>query len=154
LRFFRRGAPPPQDPQLEAPEASEEIEAPVDGGPDADDLIGDEWQSATSEAVVDDVAPPQTEQPPDLPSATHGSAAVEPPTSVAPDLAVPEPQPEPEPEIQWAWGADWTAEKADAARREREQAALEAGLEKSRTGFGARLRSAFGTGDDADWDEI
>ena len=39
-----------------------------------------------------------------------------------------------------------------AATREREQ--LEQGLEKSRTGFGARLRGAFGRGSDADWDEV
>ena len=50
----------------------------------------------------------------------------------------------PEPSPQWAWGADYSPEKADAARREREREQLEAGLEKSRTGFGARLRSAFG----------
>ena len=54
----------------------------------------------------------------------------------------------------WAWGADWSAEKADAARREREAEQLEQGLEKSRVGFGARLRSAFGVGGGADWDEI
>jgi fused signal recognition particle receptor len=53
----------------------------------------------------------------------------------------------------WAWGADWSAEKADAARHEREREQLEQGLEKSRIGFGARLRNAFGAGG-ADWDEI
>jgi fused signal recognition particle receptor len=57
-------------------------------------------------------------------------------------------------EPAWAWGADYSPEKADAARREREREALEAGLEKSRVGFGARLRNAFGGGGDADWDEI
>ncbi len=60
----------------------------------------------------------------------------------------------PAPGAQWAWGADWSAEKADAARRAREQAQLEHGLERSRVGFAARLRSAFGAGGDADWDEI
>lgn len=60
----------------------------------------------------------------------------------------------PEAPVAWAWGADYSPEKADAARREREQRRLEAGLERSRTGFGARLRSALGMGDDADWDEI
>ncbi|HKF84733.1 MAG TPA: signal recognition particle-docking protein FtsY, partial [Candidatus Limnocylindrales bacterium] len=63
-------------------------------------------------------------------------------------------QPEPVPEVQWAWGSDYSVEKADAVRREREREALEAGLERSREGFGARLRSAFGAGIDADWDEI
>ena len=56
--------------------------------------------------------------------------------------------------MPWAWGADYSPEKADEARREREREQLEQGLEKSRTGFGARLRSAFGGGDGADWDEI
>ena len=71
-----------------------------------------------------------------------------------------EPAPEAEPaplsthEPQWAWGADWSAEKADAARLEREREQLELGLEKSRVGFGARLRTAFGVGGGADWDEI
>ena len=65
-----------------------------------------------------------------------------------------EPEPDAGQQAQWAWGADYSPEKADAARREREQQQLEQGLEKSRTGFGARLRTAFGSGDDADWDEI
>ena len=59
-----------------------------------------------------------------------------------------------QPEVQWAWGADYSPEKADAARREHERAQLEQGLEKSRTGFGARLRSAFGGGSGADWEAI
>ncbi|MHB8892891.1 MAG: signal recognition particle-docking protein FtsY, partial [Candidatus Limnocylindrales bacterium] len=58
------------------------------------------------------------------------------------------------PIAQWAWGADWSADKADAARQEREREQLEQGLEKSRVGFGSRLRSAFGVGGGADWDEI
>ncbi len=63
-------------------------------------------------------------------------------------------EPAPAPEPVWAWGADWSAEKADAARLEREREQLEQGLEKSRVGFGARLRTAFGVGGGADWDEI
>ena len=59
-------------------------------------------------------------------------------------VPVARPEPAPEPQVQWAWGADYSPEKADAARREREREQLEQGLEKSRTGFGARLRSAFG----------
>jgi fused signal recognition particle receptor len=58
------------------------------------------------------------------------------------------------PAAPWAWGEDWTAEKADAARYERERAQLEVGLEKSRTGFGARLLSAIGVSGGPDWDEI
>ena len=65
-----------------------------------------------------------------------------------------EPAPTSAPEPQWAWGADWSAEKADAARLEREREQLELGLEKSRVGFGTRLRTAFGMGGGADWDEI
>ncbi len=69
--------------------------------------------------------------------------------------AEPAPPAQPEPaQPAYAWGVDWSAEKADAARREREREQLEAGLEKSRTGFGARLRTAFGRGGTADWDEI
>ena len=62
--------------------------------------------------------------------------------------------PESAPATAWAWGADWTAEKADAARLEREREQLELGLEKTRVGFGARLRSAIGVNGGADWDEI
>jgi fused signal recognition particle receptor len=100
-------------------------------------------------------------------------AAPEPEPAPAPEPPVPEPgsgsgpalepepesgsapAPEPEPVApQWAWGADWSPERADAARREREREQLEQGLEKSRVGFGARLRSALGVGGGADWDEI
>jgi fused signal recognition particle receptor len=59
-----------------------------------------------------------------------------------------------EPSSGWAWGADYSPENADAARREREQASLEAGLEKTRVGFGSRLRQAFlGEGDEV-WDDV
>jgi fused signal recognition particle receptor len=60
----------------------------------------------------------------------------------------------PEPVGGWAWGADWTPEKADAARRERERDALESGLQKSRIGFGARLRTALGRGGDEGWEDV
>ncbi|HEY4752562.1 MAG TPA: signal recognition particle-docking protein FtsY, partial [Candidatus Limnocylindrales bacterium] len=66
-----------------------------------------------------------------------------------------EPAVEPPTQPEWAWGADWSPEKADAARLAREHDQLEAGLEKTRSGFGARLRSAFvGIGTDADWEEV
>ncbi len=101
--------------------------------------------------------------PPGAPEPAIPDAAAQAPGPAVPDDAAPEPEPpspEPEPpspdvpEVQWAWGADWSPEKADAARREHEQAQLEAGLAKSRVGFGARLLGAFGGGGDADWDEI
>jgi fused signal recognition particle receptor len=78
------------------------------------------------------------------------------PAAPEPPPAAPESPPAPpEPDApHWAWGADWSAEKADAARREHEREQLEQGLEKSRVGFGARLRTAFGVGAGADWDEI
>ena len=44
--------------------------------------------------------------------------------------------------------------EGDEARLAREREQLEQGLEKSRTGFGARLRGAFGRGEEADWDEV
>jgi fused signal recognition particle receptor len=58
------------------------------------------------------------------------------------------------PDGGWAWGADYSPEKADAARREREREALEAGLEKSRLAFGARLRTALGRGGEDGWEEV
>jgi fused signal recognition particle receptor len=80
----------------------------------------------------------------------------EPGAATSPEPASPPAAPtSPDPDVQWAWGADYSPEKADAARREREREQLEHGLEKSRTGFGARLRGAFGGGGaEADWDEI
>jgi fused signal recognition particle receptor len=161
VRFFRRGS---QEPEPESQE--QDVVEP----PPTDDLIGDEWQAdpeTTEEApppAAGVVPPPATEvvQSPAADVAPPRAADGAPPPAPAPDPAaetapgpVPEPPiPAPEPPVQWAWGADWTPEKADAARRERELQQLEQGLEKSRTGFGARLRGAFGGGSDADWDEI
>jgi fused signal recognition particle receptor len=161
MRFFRRGGQPsdhaPEQPELAVEVTDDEI---------GDDEIGDEWrQGSPDEAVSTDV--PLRAVP-----AVHpvtGGGIVEP--VHVPNEPEPEPEPEPvdalpsepqpadapsptEPVVQWAWGADYSPEKADAARREREREQLEAGLEKSRTGFGARLRSAFGGADGADWDEI
>jgi fused signal recognition particle receptor len=81
-------------------------------------------------------------------------AADEPATPAADEPAAAAPGAPPEAAVEWAWGADWSAEKADAARRERELEQLEHGLEKSRVGFAARLRGAFAGGGDADWEEI
>lgn len=80
------------------------------------------------------------------PATGPGAGPDEPAPSAAPDASAAPPK--------WAWGADWSPEKADAARRAREQEALELGLERSRTGFAGRLRGIFGAGPDVDWDEI
>jgi len=126
VRFFRRGGPQPSpDPGAEP---------------------------ALEDAVVD-----VTAETPDGADASEADAppesAPEPPPSPDPAPSA-EPAPAPAADPRWAWGADWSPEKADAARLEHEREQLDAGLEKSRTGFGARLRSAFGGGDDADWEEI
>ncbi|MEI7744700.1 MAG: signal recognition particle-docking protein FtsY [Chloroflexota bacterium] len=131
------------------PEVEAETPAP------ADDLIGDEWQ-ASAPAEVPSFEPSALGL--DLtpaPDAVLGQVAVpEAAPIVSPSSVEPAPVPAASAAPQWAWGADYSPEKADAIRREREHAALEAGLEKSRTGFGARLRSAFGGGNTADWEEI
>ncbi len=146
MRFFRRGGQP-QDQQPEQP--AEERDAPAEEAQaleaPADDLIGDEWQQGSPDQAVTEDVP--VDAVPALHPVTGGAGIVEP--VFVPELAAPEPAP-----VQWAWGADYSPEKADAARREREREQLEAGLEKSRTGFGARLLSAFRSGDQADWDEI
>jgi fused signal recognition particle receptor len=158
MRFFRRGPsnepePQPDDRSREAgheqqqePPAELPREEPADEVQElGDDLIGDEWETVAS---PDDVAVPE-------PSALELDLAGE-PDAILGQLAPVAPVEEPasEPEVQWAWGADYSPEKADQARREREREQLEQGLEKSRTGFGARLRSAFGGAGGADWEEI
>ena len=149
MRIFRRGGRP-NDQEPETPPPADETA----------DLIGDEWQQGSpGEASTLDEPLDAT---PAVDPAAGGAGVVE-PARVPEAAVVPDPprvsSEEPstsaaEPVVQWAWGADYTPEAADAARREREQQQLEQGLEKSRIGFGARLRTAFGTGDDADWDEI
>jgi fused signal recognition particle receptor len=150
LRFFRRG---PSEPQEQAePQESGEAAAPP-GGEAAPDLIGDEWRQGSPDEAV----PEPSELEWDLaeaPGALLGGHGVVEPATIIPTDGELAGEPAPEPEAAWEWGADYSTEKADAARREREREALEAGLERSREGFGARLRSAFGGGIDADWDEI
>jgi fused signal recognition particle receptor len=154
VRFFRRGpsedSPEPESPPEAPPEAppSDEPPEPAEAPNDADavsgdDLIGDEWRTAAS---PDDVPIPE---PSELELDLAGA-----PDAILGQVATPTPVAPPEPEVQWAWGADYSPEKADEARREREREQLEQGLEKSRTGFGARLRSAFGGDDGADWEAI
>ena len=173
MRFFRRGGQP-QDPEpgeqlavepepiVEAAPAEAALAAhpDTDAVPETEDVIGDEWQAADP---ADTLAFEPSELALDLAEAPNvvlgGDGIIEPapiiPTSEESAAAEP-PAPGPAPaQGQWAWGADWSAEKADAARLEREHEQLEAGLEKTRSGFGARLRSAFGgIGTDADWDEV
>jgi fused signal recognition particle receptor len=166
MRFFRRGSEPqPPEPteesaQAPGPDAGSGAEAAAQGSetPDPgdagrDDLIGDEWRTAGPAADARAAADAAVE-PSDLgldPAAAPG-AALGGDGIVAP---VPADEPQAPAEAQWAWGADWSPEKADAARREREHAQLEAGLEKTRSGFGTRLRSAFGgIGTDADWEQV
>jgi len=154
MRFFRRGANQPLEPleseelEPQPPAADEAPQPPADVAAGTDDLIGDEWQTAP----VDEPVAEPTDLELDLVLAPHPVLG----TLVQPEPVSPPPEPAPAqaPQPQWAWGADYSVEKADAARLEREREQLEQGLEKSRTGFGARLRSAFGLGDDADWDEI
>jgi fused signal recognition particle receptor len=170
VRLFRRGGQPQEpDPGLQPavepepiPEPeSADLEAPPAVAPlEPGDLIGDEWRTA---APADTLAFEPSELEADLadsPNAVLGSDGIIEAAPIIPgpgevaaaEAAVPEPGPA---QPQWAWGADWSAEKADAARLEREHEQLEAGLEKTRSGFGARLRSAFGgIGTDADWDEV
>ena len=157
MRFFRRGPSDEPEPQPdEEPRrrprrrrsAGRGAEPPTSrrGAEPGDDLIGDEWRTVASPDDV--VVPEPTELELDLagePNAILGQLAPPRPSSSRAAAS---------PRSQWAWGADYSPEKADEARREREREQLEQGLEKSRTGFGARLRSAFGGGDGADWDEI
>jgi fused signal recognition particle receptor len=147
VRFLRRGGQP-QEPDSGAETA--QPAQPADSA-EADDVIGDEWQTA---APADTVAFEPSELEQDLaesPDAVLGSDGIIEPAPIIPsseEAAAPA-------QSQWAWGAEWSPEKADAARREREREQLEAGLEKTRTGFGARLRTAFGgIGTDADWEEV
>jgi fused signal recognition particle receptor len=97
--------------------------------------------------------PAPQDEPVEGPQDSAGTSAGESTQPPAEPAASPAEQPSPA-EPVWVWGADYSPEKADAARLEHEREALEAGLEKSRIGFGARLRNAFGVGGDADWDEI
>ena len=142
MRFLRRSGQPQEPEPGEQPDLEPE------------DLIGDEWQTAEP-ADAQAFEPSELEL--DLAEAPDavlgGGGIVEPAPIIATqeEAAAAEALAQP----QWAWGADWSVEKADAARREHEHEQLEAGLEKTRSGFGARLRSAFGgIGTDADWDEV
>ena len=158
MRFFRRGESAPQEPTepVEPPEpvdvevAVAPVPANVEPGAGADDLIGDEWRTAADAEPSEPTALELDLVPP--PDAVLGTVVE--PVPVIDAAVFRDLQPESESEVRWAWGSDYSPEKADAARREREREQLEQGLEKSRTGFGARLRSAFGIGGDADWDEI
>ena len=128
------------------------VESLVPGEPPEPDLIGEEWKQGSPDETVPEPSELEWDLAEGPGALLGGHGVVEPAPIVRPVEAGRAPAPEPE--VAWAWGADYSPEKADEARREREREALEAGLEKSRDGFGARLRSAFGGGIDADWDEI
>jgi len=138
VRFFRRGGDREQQPEAVPDETT--VDAPVPG-PETDDALGegdlDELTDEELEAEALAATAPAVE-----PAANVGQAGLPPESPLA---ATP---------VQWAWGADYSPDRADAARREREQAALEQGLERSRTGFASRLRVIFGAGADVDWDDI
>ncbi len=130
---------PPTDP--EGPEAGEHEAAEhktVEGG---------EPEVVAAMPMADVVASESAEA--TLVAEPAASEVSWPPEPAPPPDAAPEAAP-----VEWAWGADWSPEKADAARREREQAQLEQGLERTRAGFGSRLRSALGVGPAVDWEEI
>jgi fused signal recognition particle receptor len=155
VRFFRRGGTEPSsepEPSAEPGPGPGAVDAEP-GAEAAEDLIGDEW--ATS-LPADTPAEPEAAEP-----LTDAELALAPsPDAVLGQTTIPDPVPgtvapaQPEPVVQWAWGADYSAEKADAARREHEREQLEQGLEKSRTGFGARLLGAIGRGTTVDWEEV
>jgi fused signal recognition particle receptor len=154
LRFFRRGS----SDEPEQPPEQDDHEAPVspppapDAAPDTPepDLIGEEWKQGSPDQPVPEPSELEWDLAEGPGALLGGHGVVEPAPIVPPEDAAPAA----EPEVAWAWGADYSPEKADAARREREREALETGLERSREGFGARLRTAFGGGIEADWDEI
>jgi fused signal recognition particle receptor len=137
VRFIRRGQEPLQ------PEPEPTSGEPVRPAPEPPEAF-----EPTSEEAPSDAASGTPDVPAGPGSADTGSDA---PSAV--ELAPAQADVD-QSQVQWAWGADWSAEKADAVRREREREQLEHGLEKSRVGFAARLRTAFGAGGDADWDEI
>ena len=172
MRFFRRGSSdePEQphdhdEPETPAEPASDEearpetppgmVESLVPGEPPEPDLIGEEWRQGSPDEPVPEPSELEWDLAEGPGALLGGHGVVEPAPIVRPVEAVDAVEvPAPEPEVIYAWGADYSPEKADEARREREREALEAGLERSREGFGARLRTAFGGGIDADWDEI
>jgi fused signal recognition particle receptor len=168
LRFFRRGSSnEPEQPQDHeehetpvAPEPAEEaapetppgtVDSLYPGEPPEPDLIGEEWREGSPDEPVREPSELESDLAEGPGALLGGHGVVDPAPIVRPPD---EPAPAAEPEVTWAWGADYSPEKADEARREREREALESGLERSREGFGARLRTAFGGGIDADWDEI
>ena len=147
MRFIRRGPDRPAEPPAVLPTA------PTHALPDAQpgEEGPDDLPAVDAAGAVDLVAPapPEVLPPPEASDAVAEPSA--PPASAEP---VPPPEPVPSSGPVWAWGADYSPEKADAVRRERERAALEAGLEKSRVGFAARLREAFTGGGDVLWEDV
>ncbi len=135
MRFFRRGSEP------QSPDAEQEPEAP---GPEPGPVRSPD---ETQEPAGTDLRPGPDVPGPDVPGPPAPMLEVESALSAEAGNAA-------APAAAWEWGADWTPEKADAARREREQAQLVHGVERSRVGFGARLLGALGASGSVDWDEI
>ena len=135
MRFFRRGSQPEEEA---APDVAD---APAPGPavePEVDPSLAPETDAGAEAA--EDLAwiEPGPEPEPVDPAAAAGSPPSEPPAA----------------EPVWAWGADYSPEKADAVRREREREALESGLERTRVGFGSRLRQALTGGGEELWDDV
>jgi len=128
VRFFRRGSEPQSPGAEQEPEGAEQEAPDLEHGAD---LASDEAQAPAETDLQPEPEAPATE--PTFPGDSGAGAAAG---------------------AAWAWGADWTPERADAVRREREQAQLALGVERSRIGFGTRLLGAFGSGGSVDWDEI
>ncbi len=128
MRFFRRGSEPQSPGAEQEPEGAEQEAPDLEHGAD---LASDEAQAPAETDLQPEPEAPATE--PTFPEDSGAGAAAG---------------------AAWAWGADWTPERADAVRREREQAQLALGVERSRIGFGTRLLGAFGSGGSVDWDEI
>jgi len=128
VRFFRRGSEPQSPGAEQEPEGAEQEAPDLEHGAD---LASDEAQAPAETDLQPEPEAPATE--PTFPEDSGAGAAAG---------------------AAWAWGADWTPERADAVRREREQAQLALGVERSRIGFGTRLLGAFGSGGSVDWDEI
>jgi fused signal recognition particle receptor len=143
VRFFRRGGSQPSE--LQPDDVAETVEAD-----DATALPPASEPAAETPEPAAETPEPAAETPEPAADLTAAEPTVAPGTSAAEPAAG---QPE-TPQVEWAWGADWSPEKADAARREREQAQLEQGLERTRAGFGSRLRTALGVGPAVDWEDI
>jgi fused signal recognition particle receptor len=107
-----------------------------------EDVAAEDAATPAAEAPVDDDLVPEVEPEPEL------EPDFEPPVEEPPAEEPPAPQPE-SPFAQPGWSASSMA-AAPAQDRQR----LDAGLARSRGGFMASLRAAFGEEGDAAWDDV